>query len=262
MIRIGWIALLLMMIAVTWIRAAEKDESWMNVFEKKTYVNADNRTLPYRLLRPEKVEPGKKYPLVLFLHGLGERGDDNVQQIAFYFAKEWTQPERRAKYPCFIVAPQCPKTGHWSNIESRSKNPPLPEKPLDPLDLALEMLDQVVEDLPVDRDRIYITGLSMGGYGTWEAGARRPEFFAAARPGCGGGDPAQASKLKRLPIWAFHGDQDTTVPPARSLDMIEALRRAGGEPKLTIYPGVKHNSWDATYADPEVWAWLFAQKRR
>ncbi len=261
MLRNYFLLLLLSMTAFALLQTASAADSWQDAYEAKTYQGADEKTLPYRLLRPEKIEPGKTYPLVLFLHGLGERGDDNAKQIV-YFAEGFTKPERRQKYPCFVVAPQCPLDAHWVEVDFYAPSHVMPEKPSVPLKLALELVEKLAAELPVDKSRLYITGLSMGGYGTWDAIQRRPDFFAAAMPVCGGGDPAQTPKLKNLPIWAFHGEKDRTVPLHRTTDMIEAIRKAGGTSKLTIYPGVDHNSWDATYADPEVWAWLFAQKRR
>jgi predicted peptidase len=261
MFRIRFIALLLSASVIAFLRTASAADAWEDSYEAKTYQNAEKQSLLCRLLKPEKIEPGKTYPLVLFLHGLGERGSDNAKQLA-YFAKGFTEPERRHKYPCFVVAPQCPLDAHWVEIDFRQPSHEMPEKPSVPLRLALEMVDKLAAELPVDKGRTYITGLSMGGFGTWDAIQRRPDFFAAAIPVCGGGDLAQAQKLKNLPIWAFHGDKDTTVPVTRTTDMIEAIRKAGGMPRITVYPGVDHNSWDATYADPEVWAWLFAQRRR
>ena len=137
----------------------------------------------------------------------------------------------------------------------------MPEAPSVPLMLTFELIDKLAAKLPVDKRRLYITGLSMGGFGTWDAIARRPRYFAAAMPICGGGDTAQAAKLKSLPLWAFHGDHDGTVLPRRTTDMIAAIRQAGGRPKMTLYPGVNHDSWSRTYADPAVLDWLFAQKR-
>jgi predicted peptidase len=125
---------------------------------------------------------------------------------------------------------------------------------------VLELLHQLMVELPIDKSRLYVTGLSAGGYGTWEIIERRPDLFAAAIPICGCGDVALAARLKDLPIWAFHGDKDTAVEPQCTLVMIEAIRKAGGKPKVTIYPGVGHNCCDMTYANPAVLAWLFAQR--
>jgi predicted peptidase len=254
------IVLLLNMAALASVRIASAADAWQDLYEVKTYRDADGQTLPYRLLKPEKVKPGKMYPLVLFLHGMGERGTDNAKQLV-HGAGQFAKPENRRKYPCFVVAPQCPLKNGWVDVDWKAPAHTMKEKPSVPFRLALELVDKLAAERPVDKGRIYVTGLSMGGYGTWEAVVRRPAFFAAALPVCGGGDTAEAPKLKNLPIWAFHGDQDGVVPTRRTTAMIEAIRTAGGTPKMTIYPGVNHDSWSATYNNPNVFAWLFAQKK-
>jgi predicted peptidase len=237
--------------------------SWADLYEAKTLVSGKGERMPYRLLKPEKIEPGKHYPLVLFLHGIGERGDDNLRQL-LWGAGEFAKPTNRQKYPCFVVAPQCPASGLWVGSDLNELLSPkfaFSDKPTKPMKLVLELLDKLAGQLPIDKGRIYVTGLSLGGFGTWELIERRPDFFAAAIPICGRGDLALAAKLKNLPIWAFHGDADPIVPVRHTKAMIEAIRKAGGKPKMTIYPGVGHDSWSATYADPKVLAWLFAQKK-
>ena len=236
-------------------------DSWQQLYEVKTYQNAKGKTLPYRLLKPQKIEPGKRYPLLLFLHGLGERGADNARQLK-HGAGEFAKAENRRKYPCFVVAPQCPADKRWVRGKLKSPEYVMSATPSEPMALALESIEKLAADLPVDQRRIYVTGLSMGGFGTWDVIERRPDFFAAAIPICGRGDPAHAAKLKNLPLWAFHGEQDPLVPVGRTKVMIEAIRKAGGTPKMTIYPGVGHDSWTATYANPEVLAWLFEQKKK
>ena len=262
MLRICFVMLPLSMAFTSTLQTVLAADSVQDVYEAKTYQGPDGQALPYRFLTPEKIEPGKRYPLVLFMHGAGERGTDNAKQIIHYFAAELIKPENREKYPCFAVCPQCPEECRWVEVDWTLPAHTMPEKASVPLGLALELIDKLAGELPVDKGRIYVTGLSMGGFGTWDAIQRRPEFFAAAIPICGGGDTAEAPKLKKLPIWAFHGDKDTSVQPVRTTAMIEAICQAGGEPKMTIYPGVDHHSWNRTYADPEVWAWLFAQKRQ
>jgi predicted peptidase len=261
MLRISCVIAVLLIISVFALgRAVFAAESWQDVFQRKTYRNADGQSLLYRLMEPEKIEPGKRYPLVLFLHGAGERGSDNASQLV-HGAGDFAKPENRQKYPCFVLAPQCPADGRWVDIDWNLPAHTMPKEPSVPMKLALELVDKLVAELPVDKERIYMTGLSMGGFGTWDAIQRRPELFAAALPICGGGDTAQAPRLKNLPLWAFHGEKDSVVPTHRTTDMIEAIRKAGGNPKMTIYPGVDHNSWSATYADPAVMAWLFGQKK-
>jgi len=234
--------------------------TWTDLYEKSTYTDAAGKKLPYRILKPAKIAPGKSYPLVLFLHGAGERGDDNIKQLA-HGAVDFANAAKRDKYPCFVIFPQCPVKLRWVEVSWGLPAHTMPAEPSEPLKLALELVDKLTADLPVDKNRIYVTGISMGGFGTWDAIQRRPDFFAAAIPICGGGDPAEAAKLKNLPIWAFHGDSDRAVQPRRTTDMIQAITKAGGKPKMTLYRGVGHNAWTATYANPEVFDWLFSQKK-
>lgn len=230
-------------------------------YEAKSFTGANGKSIPYRQLSPEKIAEGTTYPLVLFLHGAGNRGTDNKAQL------QWGLPvfataENRAKHPCFVLAPQCPNDKRWVEVDWGSSAHTMPAEASENLALALELIDQAVKSLPVDKSRIYICGLSMGGYGTWDAISRRPDFFAAAIPVCGGADLAQAPKLTKLPIWAFHGEKDTVVKPARTTGMIEAVTQAGGHPKSTLYADVQHDSWIRAFNDPVTLDWLFAQSRK
>jgi predicted peptidase len=216
----------------------------------------DFKGLKYRLFKPDAIEG--KIPLVLFLHGAGERGDDNLAQTR-HGVKAFTA--RRAKHPHVLVAPQCPKDKKWSDVNWQAMSHTTPEKPSEPMALVMELLDVLPKELPIDPKRIYVTGLSMGGYGTWDLLARRPELFAAAVPVCGGGDETSAASFAKVPQWIFHGDKDGVVKPERSRNMVEALKKAGGDPKYTEYPGVGHNAWDKAYADPALFEWLFARSK-
>lgn len=216
----------------------------------------------YRLLKPAQLEPGKKYPLVLFLHGAGERGNDNIKQL-LYLPQWIVEPGNRAQYPCYLIAPQCREGKRWAEVDwSKDKADPMP--PLgDQMKVVLQILDGVMKSEAVDPQRVYLTGLSMGGYGSWDLGMRHPERFAAVAPVCGGGDETQAAKLKDMPVWAWHGDQDKAVPVERSRRMIEAIRTSGGKPKYTELPGVGHNSWIQAYREPgNVLQWMFEQRRK
>lgn len=229
-------------------------------FEPQVYADASGAKLNYRLLKPKDYDPQKKYPLVLFLHGAGERGDDNEKQL-IHGMNDFASDAIMAKYPAFVVAPQCPAGKKWVEVDWSADSHAMPQEPSISLRLTLEAIAALQQEFSIDADRLYITGLSMGGYGTWDAVQRYPQRFAAAAPICGGGDPAFAAGMKDVPLWAFHGDKDTAVKPHRSREMIAALKAAGGTPKYTEYPGVAHNSWAQTYANPELYAWLFAQKR-
>ncbi len=217
----------------------------------------------YRLLKPVKIEDGKKYPLVLFLHGAGERGSDNKAQLKF-FPTVMASAENREKYPCFIIAPQCHNNAKWVDVNwSESKSQPMPEKPSEDMQAALAALEEVTKSEAVDGNRIYLTGLSMGGYGSWDLAARMPEHFAAIAPICGGGDETKADKIAKQPIYVYHGDQDNAVPVVNSRGMIAAITKAGGTPKYKELPGVGHNSWDRAYSDADgVIPWMFEQVKK
>lgn len=206
-------------------------------FEKKITVTAK---LEYLLSLPADYGKSRKsWPLVLFLHGSGESGSD-LNKVKVHGPPKLV--DANGPFPFILVSPQSPGRG-W--------NPEV----LDAL------LDSVIKKYRVDKDRVYLTGLSMGGYGAWALAAAYPGKFAALAPICGGGNPADAGKLARLPIWVFHGARDSTVPPRRSEEMVEALQAAGGNPKFTLYPEAGHDSWTATYDNPEFYTWLLAQKR-
>jgi predicted peptidase len=182
----------------------------------------------------------KQWPLVLFLHGAGECGDD-LEVVKKYGLPKRLEDGRR--FPFILVAPQSKRPG-W-----------------DPEVLA-RLLDQVLARYAVDRERVYVTGLSMGGYGTWALAAACPDRFAAAAPICGGGDPRWAEQLKDLPIWVFHGAKDDTVPLSASEEMVRALKAAGGNVQFTVYPSAGHDCWTETYDNPQLYQWLLAQRRQ
>jgi len=232
--------------------------AWQESFARDER-QSDGATLRYRLFTPQPAPGGGKPPLVLFLHGAGERGDDNAAQLK-HGVGEFHR--RQAKHPCLVLVPQCPEGRKWVEVDwgGGGGAGTFPAEPSEPLRLTLEVVDGLIAAGKVDPDRVYVTGLSMGGYGTWYAAGMPGSRFAAAAPICGGGDPAWAKRYLGLPVWAFHGDDDRAVPVGRSREMIEAIRAAGGDPKYTEYPGVGHDSWTRTYADDAFHAWLFAQR--
>ncbi len=232
----------------------------------------DGFKLPYRLMSPN-VEEGsdEKRPLLVFLHGFGERGDDNQRQL-IHGGAMFASSDFRERHRAFVLVPQCPAGNQpgsddpliWS-LFLRPTNGSVPLgtdlPPAPPMHAVRALVDHLVETLPIDPDRIYVSGLSMGGYATWEMAAREPDFWAAAAPICGGGNPAWGARLTKLPLWAFHGDADTAVPVERSREMIAAINSAGGQAIYTEYPGEGHGSWNPTFASRQVWDWLFAQHR-
>ncbi len=231
--------------------------------DKRVYRDAAGASLPYRLFVPAKYDRQQKYPLIIFLHGAGERGADNTRQLVHTQVLRFISDEVQAEHPCFLIAPQCPAGEKWMEVDWR-KNPvpPLPEQPSLPMRLTLELLDALQKEFSIDADRIYVTGLSMGGYGTYDLVLRRPDRIAAAVPVCGGVDVAQAKRVAHIPFWIFHGGADGVVRVDFSRNMVEALKAAGASPRYTEYPGVGHNSWSKAYLEPELVEWLFGQRRR
>jgi len=216
----------------------------------------------YRLLRPEATEPAARYPVVLFLHGAGERGSDNAAQLKF-LPRWMAEPANRRRHPCLLIAPQCRADQAWAAIDWRQKKPlPLAERPTVDLAAAVAALDAVLASEPADPARVYLTGLSMGGFGSWDLAARAPGRFAAVMPICGGGDVAVAGRLAAVPLWCFHGDEDPLVPVGLSRSMVAAIAAAGGTPVYSEIVGVGHDSWTPAYRNPAVLDWLFAQRRR
>jgi len=236
----------------------------MDAFETRavTVMEADAPgTWRYRVLRPIRIEPGKTYPVVLFLHGAGERGTENERQLK-YLPQWLAEPAMREKHPCYVVAPQCRSDHRWVEVSwgDAASTPQSPQMTAD-LAAAVAALDDVLAMEATDADRVYLTGLSMGGFGAWDLAARMPERFAAMLPICGGGDEAKAAKLIGLPIWCFHGANDKVVLPERSRRMVAAVKAAGGAPRYSELAGVGHDSWTPAYRDPAVLEWLFSQRR-
>ncbi len=215
--------------------------------------------LPWRLYVPPQASPENKLPLVFFLHGAGRRGDDNVGPMDL--AYEFWSPEAQKNNPCFVLAPQCRRGAMWAKLNKERTNFEADEQPVPELAAALAVLDSVLKRWPVDPKRLYLTGQSIGGFGTWDALYRRPHLWAAAVPICGGGDPTKAALYKDVAVWAWHGANDTAVPPQCSREMIAALKAAGGHPRYTELPRVGHGSWGPAYRSAELHKWLFSQKR-
>jgi predicted peptidase len=236
-----------------WAVAAKAKE----VTEPRVFVNAGGARLNYRLMKPLNYDNTRAYPLVLLLHGAGEKGDDNLAQLA-HGMDEFACDDNRQAHPCFVVAPQCPKEASWALLKNDRLEPGA--DPTEPMLRTIELLDTLPGEFSIDRRRVYVTGMSMGGYGAWYLAQRFPERFAAIVPLCGGGDDRQAAKLVKIPIWVFHGGADTGNTPEMSREMVKAIRAAGGNPLYTEYPGVNHNCWDLTYGSPLLYTWMFNQR--
>ena len=214
--------------------------------------------LPYRIYTPRPIEDETVYPLIVFMHGAGERGSDNTTQLKHGVGSIIRFIERFNK-PAFVIAPQVADGHQWVDTPWSDDAHVLPKSPSASMSLLLGLIDSVNQTLPIDRRRIYITGISMGGFGTWDLLMRRPDEFAAAIPICGGGDETSAHLIRDIPVWVFHGGDDQVVKTHRSRNMIEALEGVAGRPRYTEYPGVGHDSWTVTYDNPEVLQWLFEQ---
>ncbi len=207
-------------------------------------VQRDGKPYRYAVYVPADYDPQKAYPTIIFLNGAGECGTDGFKQVAQG-----------------IGTAVMFDTEHWPFLIIFPQKPSIQETWLEDDDLVMAELKAVQSDYKVDDDRLYLTGLSQGGYGTWAIGAKHPDLFAAIVPICGGGDTEKVKALKSVPVWAFHGAADTTVLPAHSETMVRALKDAGGDVKLTLYPGVDHNSWDKAYREEKLYDWLLSHKR-
>jgi len=226
-------------------------------FSYNKYGNDKGDTLLYRQLFPDS-DTFRRYPLVVFLHGSGERGSDNEAQLKWGVAN-FASDQNMILHPAFVIAPQCPEKTGWSNFSRPDmKLQPTPSKPME---LLIGLIRQMMKTQRIDSNRIYITGLSMGGYGTYDAIQRYPNLFAAAVPVCGAGDASKASTIAGLPIWIFHGAEDPAVDPKYSLEMFQALQKAGAHVGFTQYPEVGHFSWLHAYSDPLLMEWLFRQHK-
>jgi predicted peptidase len=239
-----------------------------DIYEKKEFVFGEGKTLPYRILYPANYDKTKKYPLLLFLHGAGERGKDNEKQLA-WGSKLFITEENRKNFPAIVVFPQCPEESFWAVMKTDQTKQPAVRTfdytvgPNWPLAAANELVKKISKEEGVDKSRIYISGLSMGGMGTFESVYRYPEMYAAALPICGGGDVNHYDKrVAKIPFWVFHGAADAVVNPQLSRDMVEKLKSLKAEVKYSEYPGVNHDSWKNAFAEPEYLSWMLLHKKK
>jgi predicted peptidase len=229
-------------------------------FEARVFKDDQGRSLPYRLLKPRDYDPGKKYPLVLFFHGAGERGDDNQAQLKNAVAV-FAQEKNLKKFPCFVVVPQCPSGVRWVEMDWGADSGVAPAEPSSAMRLGMATLAALQNEFSIDARRVYAAGISMGGFGVWDALSRYPGRFAAGVAVCGGGDESKAGAIGKTPVWAFHSDDDPIVKVARSRNMVKALRDAGGKVRYTEYQKLGHVSWDRAFGEPKLLPWLFSQRR-
>ena len=225
-------------------------------FLARSYRSPTGETMSYRLFVPPGYDADKKYPVILWLHNTVARGSDNLLQISgtdYAGTHLWTTAEAQAKFPAFVLAPQVSDTKAWARPHAAT--PPVSIR------LALEILDIVERDFAIDPGRVNIAGQSMGGEGVWAALAARPGHFAAAIALCGYGESWTIGRIVKTPMWVFQGAADDIVPVESAREWIAALRKAGGAPKYSEYPGIGHHVWDKAFAEPELLPWLSAQRR-
>jgi predicted peptidase len=236
-----------------------------DLFEKQLFISGDD-TLQCRILSPMNFDVSKKYPLIIFLHGSGERGSDNDAQLT-WGGDLFLDSLNRAKFPAVVVFPQCPNTSKWSEYNKSSKTDSTgyqwgtDQAMLKPLKLVSDFIDTLLGSSVVDKKRVYIGGLSMGGFGTLELLWRKPGVFAAAFPICGAGNPEKVKSYQpNLPIWIFHGEKDPVIPVSNSRLIYNTLKKTTAKVKYSEYPNVGHDSWINAFNEPDLLPWLFSQK--
>jgi predicted peptidase len=250
------------------VRMQSSAQELIDLYDRKEYKYAEGKVLYYRILYPKNFDHKKKYPLVLFLHGSGEKGNDNHKQLV-HGGMFFLTDSIRDKYPAIIVFPQCPEDFSWNSVVKTPGNGPAgfintyaSEGPW-PLLAANELVKELAKTENVDNSRIYISGLSMGGYGTFESVYRFPNLYAAAMPICGGADSSKYDqRVLGTSFWIFHGDSDPAVNVDNSRRMVAKLKSLHADVKYTEYPNVGHNSWDNVFVEPNYITWMFEHKRR
>ena len=231
----------------------------LDLYEQKIFV-IENDTLNYRILKPLNYDSTKQYPVHLFLHGAGERGNDNVSQLV-HGSKLFLKKESREKYNSWVIFPQAPKYDWWGYKDPYKLNYNVKESKA--MSLVVKLMDNFSKRNDVNQNKIYVSGLSMGGMGTFVILNLRPDMFAAATPICGDGDPNSVNNYaKKIPIWIFHGSDDTVVSPKKSLKMANAIIDAGGSPKITFYENVRHDSWNNAFAEEDFLKWIHSKTKK
>ena len=231
----------------------------LDLYEQKIFV-IENDTLNYRILKPLNYDSTKQYPVHLFLHGAGERGNDNVSQLV-HGSKLFLKKESREKYNSWVIFPQAPKYDWWGYKDPYKLNYNVKESKA--MSLVVKLMDNFSKRNDVNQNKIYVSGLSMGGMGTFVILNLRPDMFAAATPICGDGDPNSVNNYaKKIPIWIFHGSDDTVVSPKKSLKMANAIIEAGGSPKITFYENVGHDSWNNAFAEEDFLKWIHSKTKK
>lgn len=234
-----------------------------DLFEKRQYVFKQD-TLRYRILFPENYNPSLSYPLLIFLHGSGERGNDNEKQLV-HGGSLFTNPQNRQAYPAIVVFPQCPEKGFWAPIDRKGNKYTYVNKSpaTEPMQLVIRLIKELKKNEAVDTKRIYVAGLSMGGMGTFDLICREPKMFAAAVPICGGVSVERLKAVKKMPVRIYHGGADPVVSPENSRNAYKELQKVGSKNVEYIeFPGVGHGSWVNAFAEPDFLSWIFSKKKK
>ncbi len=253
MLKLKFLPIIILPFLLTGFASGQELEK---VLTAKTFANARGENLPYRLFVPANYDRRKKYPLIVFLHGSGGLGNDNLKQLQLgnlYLIDRFTQSESQSRYPAFVVAPQSIGEG-W--VAANDHITPSPQ-----LRLAVELIDELRRTYSIDGGRLYVAGQSLGGFGTFAIISAYPRMFAAGIPLCGGGDESKAAQYEGTALWVFHGEKDESVPVANSRQMVAAIKKAGGQVKYTEYPGEGHSIWTIVAKEPDLLQWLFSQHR-
>jgi len=238
----------------------------LSIYEKGSYIKGED-SINYRVLLPENFDATKKYPILFFLHGAGERGDDNSAQLG-HGGRLFLKEDVRKRFPAIVVFPQCSADSYWSNVifvtDAKGKREFIFQekgKPTKAMRALLGLVDSYLDKKYVDKQRVYVGGLSMGGMGTFELLRNKPNTFAAAFSICGGDNVANVQKYQKVPLWIFHGEKDDVVPVVLSTQIANQLKVLNKPVKLTLYPEAGHNSWDNAFAEPELLPWLFSKQK-
>ncbi|MDC0116790.1 prolyl oligopeptidase family serine peptidase [Flavobacteriaceae bacterium] len=231
----------------------------LELFEKETF-EFEKETLSYRILKPLNYNSNKQYPVHLFLHGAGERGNDNDSQLV-HGGKLFLKKENREQYNSWVIFPQAQKNDWWGYKDPYKFDYNVKESKA--MSLVVKLMDDFTQRKDVDPNKVFVSGLSMGGMGTFVILNLRPEMFAAATPICGDGDPSLVSNYsKKIPVWIFHGSDDTVVSPKKSLKMAKAIIENGGSPKITFYENVGHDSWNNAFAEKDFLKWIHSKSKK
>ena len=248
-----------LLLIIVFLMFSNSNSQDLELFEKETF-EFEKETLSYRILKPLNYNPNKQYPVHLFLHGAGERGNDNDSQLV-HGGKLFLKKENREQYNSWVIFPQAQKNDWWGYKDPYKFDYNVKESKA--MSLVVKLMDDFTQRKDVNPNKVFVSGLSMGGMGTFVILNLRPEMFAAATPICGDGDPSLVSNYsKKVPVWIFHGSDDTVVSPKKSLKMAKAIIENGGSPKITFYENVGHDSWNNAFAEKDFLKWIHSKSKK